>query len=120
MNVLANWLPLAGAVLMVIAGVVGLVRPVLMIGPLGITTSGAKAVSEIRAIFGGINLGGGLAALFLQDPTVYLALGIGWSGATLARFYSMAVDGTTFRDSVPALIVDGGLALLFLSCLLQH
>ena len=119
MELIATWLPLVGAVLMIIAGLVGLIRPALMIDPLGINTSSAKGMSEVRAIFGGINLGGGLAALVLQDPNVCLALGIAWLGATLARFYSMAVDGTTLRDSIPALIVDGGLTVLLLSSLLR-
>ncbi len=115
MNFIATWMPLVGAGLMVIVGLVGLLKPALMIDPLGISTSSAKGMSEVRAIFGGINLGGGLAALLLQDPAIYLALGSAWSGATLARFYSMAVDGSTLRDSIPALVVDVGLAVLLLS-----
>lgn len=119
MELIAHWLPSVGAALMVFAGLVGLLKPALMIDPIGIVTSSAKGISEVRAIFGGINLGGGVAALLLHDHSVYIALGAGWLAATLSRFYSMAVDGTTLRESVPALVVDGGLALLFLSTLLQ-
>lgn len=118
MQFIATWLPNLGAALMVFVGLVGVFKPASMIDPLGISTSSPLGISEVRAIFGGLQLGGGLAALVLQDQSVFVALAMGWLAATLVRFYSMAVDGLTFRGAVPALFVDGGLALLLLSALL--
>ena len=66
-------------------------------------------------MFGGILLGVGLSALVLGDPNVYLALGLGWTGATAARFVSMALDGSTIKESIPPIVVDGTAALLALS-----
>jgi len=60
-------------------------------------------------------LGVGLTALVLGDANVYLALELGWTGATVARFVSMALDGSTIKESIPPIVVDGTAALLALS-----
>ena len=118
MEILLEWLPRIGAGLMVIIGLLGFFRPHLMLDPMNIRFDTPVAISEVRAVFGGINLGGGLAALLLQEPLVYGTLSAAWGFATLARCYSIASDGISMRDAIPGLIVDGGLAGLFLFGLL--
>jgi hypothetical protein len=39
-------------------------------------------------------------------------------GVTAARFLSIAVDGTTIKDSIPPILIDSTIALLFLSAAL--
>jgi len=115
---LITWLPLTGAALLVLVGLIGIFKPAAMIKPLGLQAQTPLAMSEVRAIFGGINFGGGLVALYLQQPGVYLLLGMAWLMAALVRFYSMKVDSLNLKDSIAALLVDGGMALLFLSSVL--
>ena len=78
----------------------------------------AKAYSEMRGLMGGLNLGTGTAALLLNEPLVYVTLGLGWFMFTLARFWSMVVDKSTLKDSLPPIIIDGSIAFLFLSGLI--
>ena len=75
----------------------------------------AVAMSEARVVFGGLHIGSSLVALALHEPLVYITLGVAWLFGLLARFYSMVVDGTGFSRSMPGIVVDGGMAFLFLS-----
>jgi len=115
MDVVMEWLPRLGALLTIAIGLAGFCKPTLITDGCDIELKGPKALSEARAVFGGIMLGVGLTALVLGDPNVYLALGLGWTGATAARFVSMALDGSTLKESVPPIVIDGTAALLSLS-----
>jgi len=117
-DLFATWLPRIGAAITVLFGLIGFFKPRLFLDPLGIRLGGPAAFSEARAVFGGLNLGVSAAALVLDDPQIFTALGIGWGAVTLARVWSIAVDGMGFRASVPMLVLDGALCLLFLSPLL--
>lgn len=118
MDVIIDNLPRVGACITLIIGLVGFFKPTLLTNSLDIKLDSAVAMSEARAVFGGLNLGGGIAALLFNDPLVYMSLGIAWSLMTLSRFYSMIADKSTLKESIPPLIVDGGLAFLFLSGLI--
>jgi len=115
MDTLAEWLPRTGAAITLLIGVVGFFRPRLFLDRVGIALQSPQAFSEARAVFGGLNLGLAVAALTLGEPLIFTALGIAWATLTLARFWSIAVDGIGFKASIPALIVDGVIAFLFLS-----
>ena len=69
-------------------------------------------------VFGGLHLGSGIMALALQEPLIYMTLGVAWSFGLLARFYSMVADGTSLKQSAPGIIVDAVMAFLFLSGLI--
>ena len=118
METLIEWLPRVGAGLVVLLGLVGFFKPTLVTDAQQITLGSNMAKSEARVVFGGIHLGSGLLALWLLEPVVFMTLGAAWFFGLLARFYSMAVDGTSLRDSMGGIIVDGGLAFLFLSGLI--
>jgi hypothetical protein len=115
MDALVDNLPRLGAVLTLIIGLVGFFKPRLITAGVHIVMDGPVGVSEIRGAMGGTHLGLSLFALLVHEPLVYMAMGFGWLFVTLARFYSMLVDKTTFRQSIPALVVDGTLTSLFLS-----
>ncbi|MCZ6828790.1 MAG: DUF4345 family protein [Gammaproteobacteria bacterium] len=115
MESVVDWLPRVGAVLMLIIGLVGFFKPQLFTASMGIEMTKPEAWSEIRAVFGGMNIGLSIAALLLNSPQVYMSLGLAWLFLTLARFYSIAKDGMTFRSSIPPIVIDGGIAALFLS-----
>ena len=115
METLLEWLPRVGAVLTILIGAAGVFRPTLITDGCDIELKSSKAFSEARGVFGGIMLGMGLTALILNDPNVFLALGLAWAGATTARFVSMALDGSTIQESIPPIVIDGTIALLALS-----
>ena len=58
-------------------GLLALVKPSAAYGFTGLNASGVRGVSEIRAVFGGLFIGLGLAPLFL-NPAAYQMLGIGY------------------------------------------
>lgn len=104
-----------------ITGLIGLINffaPRLMLEPMQMGLNSPMAMSEARGVFGGMNLGAAVAALWLASPAVYTALGIAWGGVLLARFWSLAVDNIGLKKAVPGIVVDGVLSFLFLSPLL--
>ena len=115
METLIDWLPRIGALLTTLIGLAGFFKPTVITDGCEIELKSAKAVSEARGVFGGLMMGWGGAALWLNDPSVFLALGVAWGLATAARFYSMVADGSTLQESIPPIIVDGTIALLALS-----
>jgi hypothetical protein len=115
METLFEWLPRVAALLTIAIGTAGFFKPNLITDGCDIEMKSAKAFSEVRGVFGGVLFGVGMTALVLGDPNVFLALGLGWTGATTARFASMVMDGSTLQESIPPILVDGTLALLALS-----
>ncbi|MCR9104526.1 MAG: DUF4345 family protein [Gammaproteobacteria bacterium] len=115
METLASWLPIVGAVLTLIFGLIGFFKPRLLLDNLDIELKSPAAVSEARAVFGGLNLGMAIVALSLGEPVIFTALGVTWGVMTLARFWSLAVDGIGVKGAIPGIVVDGLLCFLFLS-----
>jgi hypothetical protein len=118
METLIEWLPRIGAILTIILGLVGFFRPRLITEKQQIELGSSMALSEARVVFGGLHLGGGIMALALHEPLIYMTLGAAWSFGLLARFYSMVVDKTSLQHSMPGIVVDASMALLFLSGLI--
>ena len=118
MDALLDGLPRVGALLQLLLGVVGFFKPRAFTEQMQLVMSTPMAVSEVRTVFGGLNLGAALAALLMNEPLVYMALGTAWFFGLLARFYSMAVDRTSLRDSLPGITIDAVLSFLYLSGLL--
>jgi hypothetical protein len=115
MELLIDWLPRVAAMLTVIFGLVGFFKPRLITDGQQIELRSSMALSEARVVFGGLHLGGGIMALALNEPLVYMTLGVAWSFGLVARFYSMVADKTSLRQSLPGIIVDATMAFLFLS-----
>lgn len=113
-----EWLPIVGACITGLIGIVNFFHPRLMLAPMQIELASPMAVSEARAVFGGMNLGMAIAALTLDEPAIFTALGIAWGTLLVARFWSIAVDGIGFKKSIPPIVVDATLSILFLSPIL--
>jgi hypothetical protein len=79
-------------------GLLGLIRPTAVYGFTGLTASGVRGISEIRAIFGGLFIGLGIAPLFLGTPA-YLMLGIGYLAIAIARIASIVLDRSTSQSN---------------------
>ena len=79
------------------------------------TGSSFAGVGRVVLLYvGGLHLGGGIMALTLHNPAIYLTLGAAWACGLLARLYSMVADKTSLKDSLPGIVVDTVMALLFL------
>jgi hypothetical protein len=115
MEILPEWLPRIGAFLTVVLGLVGFFKPRLITDSQQIELSSPMALSEARVVFGGLHLGGGIMALALHEPLIYMTLGVAWAFGLLARFYSMAADKVNLQQSLPGIFVDSVMAFLFLS-----
>ncbi|CAA0079548.1 Uncharacterised protein [Halioglobus japonicus] len=115
MEMLAEWLPRTGAILTILFGLIGFFNPRLITAKQQIELRSPMALSEARVVFGGLHLGGGIMALTLHEPLIYMTLGVAWSFGLLARFYSMVADKTSLQHSLPGIIIDATMAFLFLS-----
>ena len=90
-------------------------KPRLITDAQQIDLGSPMALSEARVVFGGLHLGGGIMALALNEPLIYMTLGVAWTFGLLARFYSMVADKTSLQQSLPGIFVDAVMALFFLS-----
>ena len=86
-------------------GLLAFVKPDAVYGFTGLTASGARGVSEIRAIFGGLFIAMGIAPLFLKSPG-YKMLGIAYLAIALARVFSMFFDKSFDRSNIISLVIE--------------
>lgn len=86
-------------------GLLALVKPTAVYGFTGLTANGARGVSEIRAIFGGLFIALGLAPLILGS-LAYQMLGIGYLGIAVARAFSIVFDKSTAQSNLISLTIE--------------
>jgi hypothetical protein len=86
-------------------GVLALVKPDLTYGFIGLTASGARGVSEIRSIFGGLFIALGLAPLFLGS-SAYRMLGIGYLAIAAVRTFSIFFDKSFDQSNWISLAIE--------------
>ena len=94
-----------GAILTIALGLLGLLAPLRAGRMVGLKPEGPRGLSELRATYGGLFAGLGLACLVLQAPAAYAVAACAWLGAALARLASMALDRN------PSWLNAGGVAL---------
>lgn len=86
------------AVVFVAFGVVALIQPSAMTGPPGLDASAAGAVTEVRALYGGLQLGLGAFLIWaVLDPSRWasglLAYGFLIGAVGDSRFVGLLIDG---------------------------
>ena len=81
-----------GVIGTIITGIISLVRPLAVTGFTGLKPEGARGISEIRAVLGGLFIGIGVAVLFVPEPGAAKALGFAYLGTAIARLSSVVVD----------------------------
>jgi hypothetical protein len=96
----------AGAILTILVGFVGLVRPESITGFTGLQPDGSRGISEIRSVLGGLFIAIGLAPFILNDPTAFKVLGITNLGIGAARAVSMIIDGATQSSNIISLVYE--------------
>jgi hypothetical protein len=98
-------LKVIAALATVAVGVLGLVQPTAVFGLTGLMAAGKRGISEIRASFGGLFIGLGLAPLWL-GPVAYQMLGIGYLALAAARLFAIFYDRTMERTNWINLAVE--------------
>ncbi|MGC9396385.1 MAG: DUF4345 family protein [Anaerolineae bacterium] len=96
-------------------GLVSLFRPRYVLGFTGLQAPGARGISEIRAILGGLFIALGLAPLLLNDPAAYRMLGIANVGIAAARAISMFVlDNVVTPTNSTSLVFEVAFGVILL------
>jgi hypothetical protein len=86
-------------------GLLALVKPSATYGFIGLRADGARGVSEIRGIFGGLFIALGIAPLFLGEVG-YLMLGIGYLAIAVARGFSIVFDRSYAQSNIISLVIE--------------
>ncbi len=98
-------LKIVAALATVATGLLAFVKPSAAYGFTGLNAAGARGVSEIRSIFGGLFIGLGISP-FLLGATAYLMLGIGYLAIAAARTFSIVFDRSYAQSNFISLGVE--------------
>ena len=109
-----NTVGYVGASISVIAGLLGFFFPKQVSKVIGLQFPGLLGVSEFRATYGGLFIGGGVAVLVLQSGEAATVLGCGWAGACIARAISLVVDKSRSKENIAGLVIEAVVAALLL------
>ncbi len=104
MNVLSI-LQIIAALLTAGTGLLALIKPTAVYGFTGLRAEGARGISEIRAIFGGLFIALGLLPFFLGE-TAYTVLGVVYLSIALVRLISIFLDRSTDRSNLISLAIE--------------
>jgi hypothetical protein len=75
-------------------------------------------LSEIRATYGGIFLGLGVACLLFQQPEVFFAVGLAWLTAAASRTVSICLDRAFSAKNAGGTVIEAGIGLLLVAGML--
>jgi hypothetical protein len=89
----------------IITGLLGLIKPAAVLGFTGLNINGPRGTSEIRAIFGGLLIGLGLAP-FLVGDVGYMVLGISYLSIAIARGFSILFDKSYESSNLISLVIE--------------
>jgi hypothetical protein len=93
-------------------GLLALVKPGAAYGFTGLNAAGPRGVSEIRAVFGGLFIGLGIAPFFLGGAA-YTMLGIGYLAIAAARIFSIVFDKSFAQSNWISLGIEIVLGVIF-------
>jgi hypothetical protein len=85
---------------------VSLVNPRGIEGFTGLTAHGARGITEIRSILGGLFIGLGIAVFLLGTRETYQMLGITYLAIGAVRFVSIFLDKSSVQSNWISLIVE--------------
>jgi hypothetical protein len=98
-------LRIIAALATITTGLLALVKPSAAYDFTGLTAKGTRGVSEIRAVFGGLFIGLGIAPFFL-GITAYTMLGIGYLAIAVARTFSIVFDKSYAKSNLISLGIE--------------
>jgi len=88
-----------------VTGLFAFIKPEAVYGFIGLSSSGVRGVSEIRAIFGGLFIALGVLPFFLGS-TAFQFLGITYLAIAAARSFSIVFDRSFAQSNIISLIVE--------------
>lgn len=103
-----------GAAISIAAGIPGLLWPRPVSRVIGLHIPGRLGLSEVRATYGGLFIGAGLAVILIGNRDAALVLGASWAGAFLARAVSFVIDRSRTKENIAGLAIEATIALLLL------
>jgi hypothetical protein len=98
-------LKMIAAIATAVTGVPALLKPESIYGFTEMKVMGARSKSEIRAIFGGLLIGAGIAPFIFGAPA-YAMLGVIYMCIAIARAFSMVFDKSYAQSNIISLIVE--------------
>jgi hypothetical protein len=81
---------------------------------IGLSTPSLLGVSEVRATYGGLFIGAGVAVLLSGSTTAATVLGAAWGGAFVGRALSVVIDRSRSKENVAGLVIEAAMAALLL------
>lgn len=103
-----------GALVTLVMGGLGLLRPQAAARLTGLEPRGRLGASELRATYGGLFAALGLFALLTRDEVAFALVGAGWLGAAAARVGDALLLGGD-RSVWRAALFEAAVALLLLA-----
>jgi hypothetical protein len=99
-------LKIIAAIGTIATGLVSLIRPTAVTGFTGLSVTGPRGITEIRAILGAVFVALGATPLLFNVPAMYQMLGITYFVVGFVRLVSMFVDKSVVQSNVISLIVE--------------
>lgn len=90
----------------IVTGMISMVRPLSIKAFTGLEVSGARGITEIRAVLGGAFVGLGIAPLLFNARAAYQTLGITYLVIGITRAVSIIIDRSTEKSNFISLIVE--------------
>lgn len=90
----------------ILTGLVSLVNPRGVEGFTGLTAPGARGITEIRSILGGVFIGLGIAVFLLGTRETYQMLGVTYLAIGVVRLVSIFLDKSSVQSNWISLIVE--------------
>lgn len=86
-------------------GLLAFAKPDAVYGFTGLNSDGARGVSEVRAVFGGLFIALGLATIIL-GTLAYHMLGYGYLTIALTRAISIVLDKSYAQSNIVSLVIE--------------
>lgn len=103
-----------GAIISMVAGCLGLVWPKQVSRTIGLQIPGRLGTSEVRATYGGLFIGAGLAVTLIASSDAAFVLGAAWAGAFIARAVSFVIDKSRTKENIAGLLIEAVMAVLLI------
>ena len=99
-------LKIIAAVGTIATGLVSLIWPRSVTGFTGVSPTGPRGITEIRAVLGGFFIALGAIPLILNEPATYQMLGITYLVVALVRTASMIIDKSVVQSNIISVAVE--------------
>jgi hypothetical protein len=99
-------LQIIAAIGTIATGLVSLIRPRSVTGFTGLSASGPRGITEIRAVLGGFFVALGAIPLILNVPETYQMLGITYLVVAVVRTASMIIDRSVMQSNIISVVAE--------------